>query len=819
MTRINRRVSHLSLSSAVFVLASALASYPATAQNQNQTPSQTQATVAAGPAASASDQATDKKGEEIVIVGTAGAGTRRQQAAFAVTTLDTKAIAKIAPKSTADLFQAVPGVSSESTGGQNGANIFVRGYPSGGDAVFVTLQSEGVPFFTPPTLSFLENSQLIRVDSTLARVEAVRGGTGALFASGQPGLTVNFVQREGRQNFEGLEQLSVTDYGEVRTDGYVSGPLGSNTTFMAGGFYHAGHGIRDPQFTAEKGGQFTANVRHNFENGSLLVYGRYLNDHGQWLLPIPVIQNGNKIEGFPGFDPHTGTLASNDIRLATLNDGTKADLADGRGAKIVNLGANFEHELADHLTIRDRVSWLKGDADTTGVVPAGQVPQTAAAYAASLGSTIGSLTYTNGGAVVPNAANQLVTLAGFWVVRKKIESFANDAALAYKTGNNTFTLGAFYSAYSSKDFWNLGNAQLLTAQSNARRLDLTLADGRQVTRNGFAGGSFFNVNAAYDGRDTAFYAVDEFQITPKLRLDEGLRYQKHSVDGTLENNTVGVDTDNNPNTLYNNGTAVLNGTFRTINYDGHAWSYTAGANYDFTRQIGAFARYSHGNSFPFFDNLRDGLRAIQKVDTYEAGLKVSTKLLNTYLTVFHNKFEGLEDTVILNGAPVPEVGGARATGVELEGEVRPLGGLSLGFGATYLDAKYQNFFSQNPTVNDTGHQVLRQPKWAWRLVPAYEFSFGSESKLNLFSTIAFVADRFADVENLQRLPSYYRVDAGAIFDVDRHLQFSVTGDNLFNALGLTEGNPRFSGSTAGASVISGRPLLGRSFRFTAGYKF
>ena len=69
----------------------------------------------------------------------------------------------------------------------------MRGYPSGGDAVFVTFQSSGTPIFPPPTLSFLENSQLIRIDNTVARVEAVRGGTGSLFSNGQPGLTVNLV--------------------------------------------------------------------------------------------------------------------------------------------------------------------------------------------------------------------------------------------------------------------------------------------------------------------------------------------------------------------------------------------------------------------------------------------------------------------------------------------------------------------------------------------------------------------------------------------------------------------------------------------------
>lgn len=792
------------------------------------------AALAATPAAFAQDPAPQSQaeepateGEEIIVTGTAGAGTRRQDAAFAVTTVDSALIDQVSPASTADLFKVIPGVSSESSGGQNGANIFVRGFPSGGDAQFVTLHTEGVPFFPPPTLSFLENSQLIRVDETLDRVEAVRGGTGALFSSGQPGLTINFVQREGKQDFEGLLKLSGTDFGELRADGYVSGPIGPSTTFMVGGYYAASDGIRDAQFTAEKGGQITANVRHDFDKGSLLVFGRYLNDRGQWLLPIPVIQDGKKISGFPGFDAGTGTFAGNETRLGVLNDGTSVDLADGRGADIVNLGANFEYEIADDFTVRNRMSWLKGSADTTGMVPGGTTPQTATEYAASLGGTISSLTFTNGGAAVPDGANQLVIPVGMWVVRKDIEAFVNDLALEWKTGNNTFTIGAYYTDYSSRDHWNLGNAQLLTAEPNARRLDMTImntASGalQQVTRNGFAGGSFFNVNASYDGRDVAIYAVDEYQITPELRVDGGLRYQHHSVDGTVENNSSFLPgsggRDGDPNTLYDNNDAFLNGTFRTIHYRNGELAWTVGANYDFTSEFGAFARYSRGNSFPFFDNLRDGLDQTQKIDSYELGFKASTDLLNLYLTLFRNEFDGLATTQIVNGAPIAAVGGARTNGVEVEGVIRPVDGFQVAFSGTYLDGKYEDLFSNNGQIDNTGNQVQRQPEWQWRVTPSYTAEFGGGMKANIFTTLAYIGDRFSDIENQQLLPNYYKWDAGVSFDLNERLQFSVVGDNLTDEIGLTEGNPRTLGSQ-GAGVILARPILGRSFRFSVGYKF
>ena len=612
-------------------------------------------------------------------------------------------------------------------------------------------------------------------------------------------------------------KASVTDFGDVRGDLRLSGPLGDNTTFMVGGYYSSGHGIRNPGFTAEKGGQITANIRHDLDKGSILVFARYLNDHGQWLLPIPVIRDGDKVRQFGNIDPGTGVIAGPETRLSVLPDGTRADLGDGRGAKLINLGTNFDYEIGDGLQLRYRASYLKGDADTTGLVPA-STAMSAADYAASLGSTIGSLTYVNGGDAVANAGSQQVIRAGTWIVRKQIEDFTNDLNVEWDSGNNKFTLGAYFSDFSSKDQWNLGNIQLLTAENNARLLNLTLADGRVVTDRGFTQGSFFNVNAAYDGREYAFYAVDEFQITPELRFDAGLRYQHYKATGTLENNATVLDADGDPNTLYDQNVAVLDGTFRNISYSKGAWSWTAGLNYDFSSSVGAYVRYNRGNTNPFFDNLRDGIRVSPRVDNFEGGVKVRTDMLSLYATLFHTKFEGLVTTVIQNGAPQASIGGARSTGVELEGQLRPVDNFTLAFSGTWLDAKYRDFFTNNGATDLSGNRVQRQPKWQWRVTPAYELPFGNDGKVGVYSTFTYIGDRFSDTGNTQSLPHYFKIDAGVTVDVNRALSFAVTADNLTNEIGLTEGDPRTLGQNT-AEVLNARPILGRSFRFSAAYKF
>ncbi len=815
------------LRTAILLLGAApLALVAATAHAQTATPD----TPDAGAAQTADSPAAEDQavaGEDIVVVGTAGGGTRRQDAAFAVTTLSSDAIERAAPNSTADLLRTVPGVMAESSGGQNGANIFVRGYPSGGDAQFVTFQLAGVPVFPPPTLSFLENSQLIRLDETVQRVEAVRGGTGSLFSNGQPGLTVNVVPRTGGTEFHGLGKISYTDFGEIRGDAWVSGPLSEDTGFMIGGFYAQGNGVRDPQYRAEKGGQITANIHHDFAGrGSVEVYARYLNDHGQWLLPIPIVQNGGDISAYPGFDAGTGALAGRETRVTTNLVGRTVDLADGRGADVINTGVNFDYEVADGFRLRERVSYLGGNADTVGLVPA-EAPTAASNMAVTLGgagSTVSSLSYVNGGGAL--AATTPVMRAGIWEVRKKISSFVADTGFEWTAGSNKLTGGFYYANYSSRDSWSLGNQVLLTGTPNARLLNMTLNGGRTATLNGFTSGPGFIVDGQYDGSDYAFYLVDEFQITPELRIDGGARWQRHVVDGTIRTPGGTVNLDGNAATLYDNAVSVFGGP-RLIDYSDSAWSWTAGVNYDVTSQIGVFARYSRGNSFPQFDNLRDasdadianatGLAVTAEVETYEGGLKVSMPWLNLYATLFHNKFDGLATTQLVNNVPLSQIGGAKATGVELEGAIRPFPGFSLSGAATYLDGTYEDFFTGGGTIDNTGNRVQRQPRWAWRVTPAYEIDLNGV-RPSVFATLQYTGDRFSDVENNQLLPHFYQLDAGVSVDIADKIKLQVTGNNLTNEIGLTEGNPRIIGSQ-GSGPILARPILGRSFRFSAAFSF
>lgn len=762
--------------------------------------------------------------EEIVVTGRpASDAIRKLDASYAINTLRAEDIAEYSPKSTADLFKTVPGVWVESSGGEAGANIMVRGFPGGGDAPFVTVSLEGMPIYPASTLSFLENSSLFRVDETIARLESIRGGVNAVYNKGEIGATFNFILKEGGPEFEGLMKASVYDFGQYRFDAVFSGPIDEKTTFMIGGFYRAGDGVRDAQFNSERGGQISVKLAREFDRGKVSLYARLLDDRVAWLLPIPVISDAEgNVREFPGFSIGHGNLIGNATRLARLEVGpgefVDRSLDRGRGANYFLTGGTARFDVAERWHLTERFNYLKGDAPTFGLVPA-MTPRPAAQFLAEVGGGVGgTFTFVDSGDPVP--LDQQVMTAGWWSVEKDLQSFSNDLSIQRDIADNqTLTIGAFFTDYSAKDLWYLGNNQLLTAEQNARRIDLVLDDGRIVTRDGFVGAPFFSVNASYTNTTIAGYLAYEWQVNDALRLDGGVRIENQTVDGTLENVDFGVDLDGDPNTLYDNNAAVLNGSFRTIAFKDTVIAGTIGANYMFSRNAGIFARFSRGHKVPQFDSMRDGNFTIQASNQYEVGVKLKSDYVSMFSTFFFNDFKGLPFAIQLEGqAPTVEIGGSHAFGVELELVVTPpVDGLTVRFQGTWQEAEFDRLIDSLGN-NLNGNRLERQPRWQLRVTPNWERNISGLGYLTLYGTYGFVGRRFSDGQNFQPLPSYNKIDLGAILDFDSGFFVQFVADNLNNSHGLTEGNPRIIGSQ-GTGVIFARPILGRSFRFVGGYRF
>ncbi len=462
--------------------------------------------------------------EEIVVIGTAGsAGTARQEASFAVTTIQADDIEQISPQSTADLFKSIPGVWVESSGGIAGANIDVRGLPGGGDAPFVTLAINGSPLYGTEMLSFFEQSSIFRVDETVASVEGLRGGPNAVFGKGEPGLTVNFNLLEGGETTEGRIKYSTSDYDLQRVDARLSGPLGEGLYYMIGGYIQSSKGIRDPQFTAEEGNQFTANLTKVFDNGKIDVFARLTDDHGQWILPM-ALNSGNDLGDFAQLGNAT---RFRELQVNAAGNTQIFDFADGRGWDGMVTGGSAEFDLGGGFTIRDHFTYMDGDADTYGFVPAG-----GAVTAEALGNVIGGPVMTVSGVTL--APTDYVQTYGHWVVQKQLQALINDLSINKTFGDSHDVTFGYYSAtWSSNDFWTIGNPLPVQNIAHGEPLDPAITPADIAAAGGDAG-FLFGLQSAGDASTRAFYLADSWQMTDQFRLDLGVRNEDITIDYVLD---------------------------------------------------------------------------------------------------------------------------------------------------------------------------------------------------------------------------------------------------------------------------------------------
>jgi len=807
-----------------------------------------QATPASGKAGDDAAKKETQSLEGIVVTGSAEVGGRRKiDASFTITAADLEQIRESNPKSTADLLKISPGLWPESTGGQTGANIEIAGFPGGGDAPFFTVQMMGSPLYGMPTLSFFEQTSIFRLDDTVERVEILQGGPSVVFADGQIGATANFILRQGTAEPSGTAAITVGDEGMYRFDGFYGFKLADGWYGSVGGFYRSSDGVRDPQFKADDGGQFTATLTHDLDSGSFMLYARYLNDKNQFITPIPLIQHGtSSFSDYPGFDPLTDTYYGRAIQHVHLagypGGGTDADLADGRGAKMHFFGGNFDYEFGGGWTVADKFLIDGGDVDTNALF-SGSNPATLADELYNTSTDLGGFglpagsataTYVGGGAVDPN---QSVIHQGWWFIHKHLKNVNNDFRLSKEVfDGNTLTAGVYLAHYTDDDKWALGNQMLMTNTPNAKPIEVSYVKNAQtyyLTDNqGFLDNGGYNITEHGNATNKAFYLSDSWKVGRWL-FDASGRVENENATNHVCNLT-NQNLDGNPLTLYDNAVPVCNGSFAITRYDKTHPSFTLGANYELADNMSVYGRANRGAHFGDFDNALRGNTTgntppLQKVQNFEVGFKYQSQLIYADISAYHRQFSGLPYQPT-NGAGVP-VGspllyGSDSKGVNLAGALMPIENLKLELVANYLDGHYSHYAACIPYVNEVtgngcafidGVQLQRQPKERFRFTPSYKIPF-DWGALTAFVTYTHVGDHTQDQSGLQQLGSYDTLDFGVIADYGSHWQFRVQGTNVTNELGLTESNSRIFGGAAGqGGVILARPLEGREINFQVRY--
>lgn len=822
------------LTSALPALAIALAANPALAQS----------------APAAPDAKETAPSDEIIVTGRAGNSEQRKvETSYAVSTISQETLAMKSPRGVGEALKNVPGFWIESSSGETGGNVRVRGIPNDGFST-ITLEEDGLTIQHDGGLGFLNADQAFRMDSTVERVEVVRGGPSSIFASNAPGATVNFITRKGGDHLEGFMKLEGASYGSGRADGWIGGPIGDTPwRWLVGGFYTISDGQRHTGYTQDKGGQVRGTVNGEFGWGSIMVGVKRIDQRVGYAQVSPFIsdENGDPT-GVPGFDALTDTIAGKDNRYFTFRnaDGssTNFDAGVGTTVKLTQLTGEVKLNLGEGFTFQDnmryRDSWTKRNSVTPySVYDQGDLLTALKAYAPAYGGTSVGYVYTDNPGTVVNlqGANgnslALLNLVRSFTLPEK--EFVNDARFqktAYIFGQkHDFALGGYY-AHVSEEYHANSATALTDVKDNANLLDVYVLDsaGRPtgaLTENGVLSYGAEYVNGSGSSDTIAIYGSDEWQVTDKLRLGGGVRWEHVSVDGRVEgraSRNLGQST-----TVADNSVLVGTGVYTPFKRSFSHTGWTIGANYQFSRDFGVFARQTSAFRLPSVGDYISNANAnpiTQTMDFSEAGIKFAHRKFSAYVTGFRSLYHSyaISDYKLVDGKYVGQTvyGDTDTWGVEVEATWKPVSWFDLHGQYTWQDPRFSNFLYTNSSgkqVDYSNNMLIRVPHNSFRVTPGVNLLQG---KLRVEADVSYYGKRYSDVANDVVLPAYTTLDLYARYDATDRLSFNLYVDNVTNQIGLTQGNPRagaIENDEAGDATYLARSIFGRSVRGSVSFKF
>jgi len=787
--------------------------------------------------------------QTIIVTGIVKAGGQnRLDSSISVSSLNQDELMKTAPRSTAEIFRALPGIRAESSAGGGNSNIAVRGMPlSTGGAKYVSLQEDGLPILLFGDFDFAPADGFYKVDGTLDRVESVRGGTASTLTTNGPGGIINFISKTGSTEGGSIALSTGLDHDDYRAEFEYGGALTDTVYFHVGGHWQQGGDYRDLGFDAVSGGQIRASLTKEFENGFIRVNSKWLDKADATYMPQAAGLSGDEVtDSIAGFSATNDSLHSPYIRNGRDVDGNNTvnnyDLADGIRTQIKSLGveANFDIGAGINLDAKARYqdisgyfnapfTHLVGDADTVLAStyggasgrffngPGAGNPVTSASLAAATGNPyVSEVAYFN---------TDLDDMSNF------ASELRASKSLAFEGSSLDLTAGYFLMNQKFVQDWHW-NRFLTSTDTNAALIDV----------NGFTDNGILGYNQAFGWTGTNRNYDLEYQarapfVAGSWALDNGL-----TIDGSVRFDTIeqtGTRTEGAGGAFDVDGDDIIDapemmvslntGQGGIANFEVDHTSFTLGANYLVSDTLSVFGRYSDGAAFNGERQLFNSLNAggglvpggeetyVDETEQFEAGVKWQESSdaipgqLDLYVTYFNaeTKEDNYEITTMtaLGNTYVSQ-------GIETEFKYG-YGGLDLSGSVTFTDAEIDD--SDTAPAN-IGNTPRRQADWIWSLTPTYTIDGLGRIGVNFTGT----TDTYVDDDNVYVMPGATITNFFADWDITEQATLSVGVNNVFDEVLFTEAENGRVFDTDGdgaADVIVARSINGTSATATLRYRF
>ena len=783
---------------------------------------------------------------EIVVTGVvSSAGQNKIDTSISVSSLGAEAIAATNPTNLAEVFRQLPGIRSESSSGGGNSNINVRGIPiSTGGAKFLSMQEDGLPILLFGDHLFAPADGFFKSDSTLARVEAVRGGTASTLTTNGPGGIINLIGKTGKTSGGSVGFGIGVDHKDFRVDAEYGARLADDLYFHVGGHFQQGGDYRDSGYNPVSGGQVRLSLTKEFDAGYVRMTGKFIDKKEQAYFPQLVSRTGDANSGVVGtslgnFDAANHSLYSNLTRNGLAVNGRNQlepyDVADGLNHKVKSIGLETKFDLGGGIDLSTKTRYQDISGEFLGFFTYGALDAAALA-----GSTYFNGPLAGSAVTASNLPNGLASdVAVFDVNLDDMSNFANDVRLSktFEVGSGTtvdFAVGHFLMHQNFKQDWHW--TRLVTTTENDAALIATPG-----SINGIAG-----VNQAF-GWDGSNRNYDlEAQVsspfaalavkTGDLSFDASVRYDSMTQNGIrtsasggpFDVNGDGAITGTEATVSLNRGTVDARADLKADNL---AWSI--GANYLIGDSFSIFGRASSGASFNFDRALDFGVRDasggllagaegayVDKVKQYEVGFKAQDLALgggelDFYGTLFLSKTEESNITIT---PPSGQIRSYDAKGLELEAYYNK-GVFNLYATATYTDAKIKDARNSANVVNAAliGNRPQRQAKLIWAITPSLDFD-----RFRVSASWIGTGSSFANDANTLTQKGYSVVHLTGAMNLTENLEFSLNVNNLFDKAGITESaNDGRESLYPGApnTVTIGRSIQGRTVAANIRFKF
>ena len=578
------------------------------------------------------------------------------------------------------------------------------------------------------------SSMTMRPQNTfnLERVEILRGPSSVLNGNGAVAGTINTVIKTAKET-DDHKINALASYGKwnsMHLGAGVSGPVTDNIFYRidASRFSSDGYVDRGDSHSTNVTGSLLWKVTENFNFKASIDY---LDDDVSSYFGTPLVPTQVALK--PATDILT-TSTGETIDLTTRNNNYNVEDAFARADQLF-VRLDMEYQVSENVRINNTVYRYQADRNwqnAEGFVYCSEIV----------------------GVCDAESQGQIQRYYGYFVLDHDQENYGNRFTVNIDQDiGDMETKSVFGFEYSDFDFVRTRGFRRSIAQAPEDSVDLRNPVPGVYGERELRGSSPTGIQMR------AAFAENMVRITPALSLVTALRYEEMD----LERDNFNAD-----------GVREANGFDRDFNW----WSYRVGGVYKFDDNISAYAQYSNAKdpvgSNIFLVNANQDFD-LTSAKQWEVGFKAVAFEgdLQATLSYFDIKRDDILEAFNRDSASL--IGGRTSRGVEFSTTVKPTDQLSLGFNASYTDAK---FTPGENVVTFSGNTPPNVPKWTTAAYINYNDIAGLP--INAGASIHYVGERFADNANTTRLHGYSLVNLFLGWDVNDNTRVSARIDNLFN---------------------------------------